>query len=155
MVFNQQTTVYGKTTPRIVKDNIKSVTKKTFGLGFPLGQDKSTGGFFRKVSNLKAVQDAVIQLLKTEPGERVMLPRYGCALRKYLFQPLDEATFESIKRQIQHSFNRYIVGANLLSLRVVPLGPSGPSGGNSLLVTLLMELKTEDLSKIEVEVIIK
>lgn len=155
MVFNQQTTVYGKRPPKIVTDNIKSVTKKTYGLGFPLGKDKATGGFFKKVSNINAVYDAIRQLLLTEPGERVMLPRYGCALKKYLFQPLDEVTFESIKRQIQHSFNRYIVGANLLSLRVVPLGPTGPSGGNSLQITLLVQLKTEDLSKIEVEVIIK
>lgn len=155
MVFNQTTTVYGKTPPRIVLDKIKSKTKSVYGLGFPLGKNKSTGGIFRKVSNLEAIQDAVTQLLRTEPGERVMLPRYGCNLRKYLFQPLDEATFESIKRDIQVSFNRYIVGANLLALRVVPLGPSGPSGGNSLRVTLLIELKQEDLAKIEVEVIIE
>lgn len=155
MVYNQTTTVYGKTVPRIVEDTVKSKTKKISGLGFPLGAKKYTGGIFSKASNMKVVHGAIVQLLKTQPGERVMLPRFGCDLRKYLFQPLDEATFESIKRQIQHSFNRYIVGARLLSLRVEPLGPTGPSGGNSLKVTLLVELKEEDLSKIEVEVIIE
>lgn len=155
MVYNQTTTVHGSTPPNIIKDKLKSKIKNTYGLMFPLGKDTRTGGFFSKASNMKAVEAAIKQLLRTEPGERVMLPRYGCSLRKYLFQPLDEVTFESIKRQIQHSFNRYIVGANLLSLRVEPLGPTGPSGGNSLRVTLLVGLKEEDLAQIEVEVIIE
>jgi phage baseplate assembly protein W len=155
MVYNQTTTVHGSTPPKIIKDKLKSQIKNTYGLMFPLGKDTRTGGFFSKASNMKAVEAAIKQLLRTEPGERVMLPRYGCSLKKYLFQPLDEVTFESIKRQIQHSFNRYIVGANLISLRVEPLGPTGPSGGNSLRVTLLVGLKEEDLAQIEVEVIIE
>ena len=81
-----------------------------------------------------------------------MLPNYGCNLRKYLFQPLDEFTFESIKREIQESFTRYIVGAKIAKLAVFPTGESGPAGGNSLQVVLSLQLDTADLEIFDIEV---
>ena len=84
-----------------------------------------------------------------------MLPNYGVNLRQYLFSPLDEALFNSIKEDILFSINRYIKGVRVSALRVAPLGPLGPSGGNSLKISLLLELIEEDLAEIDVEVIIK
>ena len=81
-----------------------------------------------------------------------MLPNFGCNLRKYLFQPLDESTFESIKREIQISFSKYIVGARISKLAVFPLGAVGPAGGNSLKVVLSLKLDSADLETFDVEV---
>ena len=81
-----------------------------------------------------------------------MLPNFGCNLRKYLFQPLEESTFESIKREILYSFKNYIVGAHIAKLAVFPLGEAGPAGGNSLKVILSLRLDTADLETFDVEV---
>ena len=155
MAANQTVNFYGvQPIPHIEKDIIKH-EKYVYGLSFPVGQQLTKGGFFQRTSGVEAIKAAVIQLLKTERGERVMLPGFGCNLRPYLFQPLDEDTFESIKNQILSSFSKYIVGAKILKLSVVPYGDFGPAGGNSLLITLILQLVEEDLTIFDVEVILK
>jgi len=151
MAANQTVTVYGRTTPRYITQGPTSKRQEVYGLGFPLGSSPD-GGIFSKKTGVGMIKDAVHQLLKTERGERVMLPNFGCNLRRYLFQPLDESTFESIKREIRYSFNNYIVGANIAKLSVFPTGELGPSGGNSLKVTLSLRLDTADLETFDVEV---
>lgn len=155
MAANQTVSFYGTTPFTPTVDTIQAKRPNVFGLGFPLGKDKLTGGFFSNKSGLNLIKDAVIQLLKTERGERVMLPNFGCNLRKYLFQPLDETTFENIKNEIRYSFENYIVGARLVKVRVVPLGDLGPAGGNSLLVSLVLRLVEDDLTVFDVEVTVK
>ena len=83
-----------------------------------------------------------------------MLPNFGCNLRKYLFQPLDQVVFDSIKREIQESFERYIVGASIAKIAVFPTGDNGPAGGNSLQVVLSLKLDTADLQIFDIEVTI-
>ena len=151
MAANQTVSVYGTIPPRYMKQPLVGQRQEVYGLDFPLGS-ASGGGYFAKRSGVEMIKDAVKQLLLTERGERVMLPNLGCNLRRYLFQPLDENTFESIKREIQYSFYNYIVGAKIAKLAVFPLGDAGPAGGNSLKVILSLKLDTADLEIFDVEV---
>ncbi len=151
MAANQTVNVYGKIPPRYIKQAPTSKRQEVYGLAFPLGSAPD-GGLFSKKSGVDLIKGAVQQLLLTERGERIMLPNFGCNLRKYLFQPLDENTFESIKREIQYSFKNYIVGANIARLAVFPTGEAGPAGGNSLKVVLSLRLDTADLETFDVEV---
>ena len=151
MAANQTVTVYGRTSPRYIEQGPTSKRQEVYGLGFPLGSSPD-GGIFSKKTGVDMIKDAVQQLLKTERGERIMLPNFGCNLRRYLFQPLTESTFESIKRDIQYSFKNYIVGASILKLSVFPMGDLGPAGGNSLKVILSLKLDTADLEIFDIEV---
>ena len=151
MAANQTVSVFGRIPPRYMKQGPSSKKQEVYGLSYPLGSTLG-GGFFAKSSGVSMIKDAVHQLLLTERGERIMLPNFGCNLRKYLFQPLDEGTFESIKREIQYSFKNYIVGAHIEKLAVFPLGEAGPAGGNSLKVVLSLGLDTADLETFDVEV---
>jgi hypothetical protein len=151
MAANQTVSVFGRIPPRYMKQGPTSQKQEVYGLSFPLGSTLG-GGFFSKRSGVVMIKEAVKQLLLTERGERVMLPNFGCNLRKYLFQPLDESTFESIKREIQYSFKNYIVGAHIGKLAIFPMGEAGPAGGNSLKVVLSLKLDTADLETFDVEV---
>jgi len=155
MAANQTVTVYGKPPPPFMQEAVTQHKKSIYGLNFPLGEEKAKGGFFQKKTGLALIKDAVKQLLLTESGERILLPNFGCNLRKYLFQPLDEDTFEAIKEEIVFSFERYIVGARILKLSVTPFGEVGPAGGNSLKVRLILQLVEEDLTVFDVEVELK
>lgn len=154
MPANTNITKFGTVLDTLYTNGVESKKNLIYGLGFPLGKNREAGGYFRKTSNIEAIRDAVKQLIQTEPGERVMLPRFGCILRRFLFQPLDEETFEAIKREILFSFENYIVGAKILRLRVEPTNLTGPSGGNSLRVLLRLQLDEEELSIFEVEAVI-
>lgn len=145
---------FGVSPPSFLKKGPTSSKKEVYGLEYPLGKSTYTGGFFKKKSGVELIKGAVTQLLLTERGERVMLPDYGCNLRRFLFQPLDEVLFENIKQEVLRSFNNYIVGATVLRISVVPLNVAGPSGGNSLKVTLTIKLVEEDLVVFEVPVVI-
>jgi hypothetical protein len=151
MAANQTVTIFGKVPPGYMKQGSTSHKQAIYGLSFPLGSSLA-GGFFSKRSGISMIKEAVMQLILTEKGERLMLPNFGCNLRKYLFQPLTESTFESIKNEIQYSFRNYIVGAKIAKLAVFPFGEPGPSGGNSLKVVLSLQMNTTELEIFDVEV---
>lgn len=44
------------------------------------------------VTDDEAVRQAVLMLLSTRPGERVMRPDYGCDLHSLIFSPNDDTT---------------------------------------------------------------
>ena len=151
MAANQTVNIFGKIPPRYIKQVPTSKRQEVYGLCFPLGS-ANDGGIFSRKTGVEMIKDAVKQLLRTEKGERIMLPNFGCNLRKYLFQPLDSTTFENIKRDILYSFKHYIVGANVAKVAVFPLGEAGPAGGNSLKVILTLQLDSADLETFDVEV---
>jgi len=146
--FGPRPTKYEEQAPRAKRQEI-------YGLTFPLGKDREAGGFFKKNSGRAMIKQAVAQLLRTEKGERLMLPNYGCNLRKYLFQPITEDLFSSIKGTIETSFRNYIVGARLLKVGVFETGEYDAAGGNQLRVVLSLQLNTDDLEVFDVEAKIK
>ncbi len=57
-------------------------------------------GLFRSVSEEEGIKGDLLQLILTNPGERVMLPNYGTPLRKYLFEQNTEALVNNVKQDI-------------------------------------------------------
>jgi len=153
MANNQTVTVYGNDLPTFMQQVPKSQRKPLFGMKMPFGYRKTTGGFLAKNSGVDLFKDAIKQVLLTEKGERLMLPGFGCNLRKFLFHPLDEQLFESIKREVSDALNKYVIGAELIKIRVIPLGDIGPSGGNSLKISLdCRVLKGDEVFGVEVAI---
>ncbi len=54
------------------------------------------------------VRDEIIQLLLTNPGERVFLPEFGGGLRRLVFEPLDEATRGVTKAMITQALSTWL-----------------------------------------------
>mgnify|MGYP000126398627 CR=1 FL=1 len=76
-------------------------------------------------------------------------------LRKYLFQPITQDLFGSIRNTIEESFRNYIVGARLLKVGVFETGEYDAAGGNQLRVILSIQLTSDDLEIFDVEAKIK
>jgi len=152
MAANSTVTIFGKIPPKYINQVPNNSRNYVYGLNYPLGKNKKVGGFFSKEVGINLIKGAVKQLLQTERGERLMLPNFGCNLRKFLFQPLDSYLFEQIKEEIKYSFYNYIVGAQLIKIGVFPTEEPGPAGGNSLLVVLSLKLDSDELSIFDVEV---
>lgn len=53
------------------------------------------------VSEVADIEESLRILLSTSPGERVMLPSYGCALRRMMFEEVSEQTVTQIKGLIR------------------------------------------------------
>jgi len=56
------------------------------------GLSISTGGGIEMVEEPESIRQAILILLTTLPGERVMRPAYGCELYKLVFSPNDNTT---------------------------------------------------------------
>ncbi len=57
-----------------------------------LGLTLTARGSLQAVSDRAAVRQALLLVLLTRPGERVMRPTYGCQLHRLVFWPNDDTT---------------------------------------------------------------
>lgn len=76
-------------------------------LSFPfrIGNDGRTA----QVSRLEDhIREEVIQLVLTNPGERVNLPEFGGGVRRLVFENADEVTGGMTKAMLTQSISRYL-----------------------------------------------
>ena len=65
-----------------------------------------TGGI-EMVQEHASVRQAILLLLSTLPGERVMRPDYGCALHRLVFSPNDETTAGLAIHTVRQALERW------------------------------------------------
>ncbi len=76
------------------------------GWGFPPSFDKATGGV-HLVSDEIDIQQSLQILLNTTIGERLLRPDYGCNLKTYLFEDLDNSKLAFLKDAIANAILKY------------------------------------------------
>jgi phage baseplate assembly protein W len=64
-------------------------------------------GGLETVSDRAAVRQAVLLLLLTRPGERVLRPTYGCELHRLMFWPNDDTTAGLAIHYVQQAIERW------------------------------------------------
>ena len=98
----------------------------TIGVAFPLNE---TNMFKGTETQKEQVQANLINLLLTEPGERVNLPRYGVGLKKLLFQ--QQIDLSLLKEQIIKSAAIYIPNIQISNVQ-----PSRSNDDHTVLITI-------------------
>ena len=117
------TNVYGtELTPRLTQTIISNnnPADDIKGVLFPLFNKTQGRGIFRTASNLDLFKSKVIQFIKTERGERVMLPNFGLSLRRFLFSPLDDNLTEEIATEIVYGLKNYLPDVVVKDLNIKP-----------------------------------
>ena len=64
-----------------------------------------------------AIKQAIVNVLLTNKGERLMNPRYGSDIRRFLFEPLDYGTAFQIKGNIRDTLERFEPRINVLDIK--------------------------------------
>ena len=67
-----------------------------------------------------AIKQAIVNLLMTNKGERLMNPNYGSDIRRYLFEPLDYGTANQIKGNIRDTIERFEPRISVVRLKASP-----------------------------------
>lgn len=77
-----------------------------YGLGFafPPRVDATTGAL-AIVGDTTVVDQAIRLILRTQPGDRLMRPDYGCDLKQFLFNPNTVATRRLIEQEVTRAIN--------------------------------------------------
>jgi phage baseplate assembly protein W len=75
----------------------------------------ATGGI-EMVEEEASVRQAILLLLSTIPGERVMRPDYGCALERLIFAPNDDTTAGLALHYLRQALDRWEPRIDVLRL---------------------------------------
>ena len=70
--------------------------------------------------NESAIKQAIVNLLLTNKGERLMNPKYGSDIRSYLFEPLDFGTAARVRESINYCISNFEPRISVVSLQVFP-----------------------------------
>jgi Bacteriophage baseplate protein W len=74
------------------------------------------------------VDQMVLQVLLTTPGERVDLPQFGCGLRALVFAPDNDALLATVKLRVIQGLSQWLAGV----VDVVDVVLSGDPAGSVL-----------------------
>lgn len=76
----------------------------------------SPKGGVHMVTGDHAVRQAILLLLSTTPGERVMRPQYGCHIHRLIFSPNDDTTAGLAIHYIKRALNRWEPRIDILKI---------------------------------------
>ena len=85
-----------------------SVRKEFLGRGwkFPFGFDPASGGI--SMSEFEEnIRESITIILGTKPGERQMLPQFGCRIHELMFAPNTRATAQQIADHVEVALARW------------------------------------------------
>lgn len=120
------------------------------GLKFPF--TSGGRGYVTQAVEVELAKINLTQLLKTTPGERVMLPRFGCDLESLLFEPFDEQLVLETKNRIVTSITNFIPYIQLNKVEVRRLNESTKFGLPTLYIKVSCQLKNDENTSFEVKV---
>lgn len=67
-----------------------------------------TQGRTATTTRLDGIRDRIEQVLFTEPGERVMMPTFGCGLNRLLFAAVSDAVVENTRSLVATSLQTWM-----------------------------------------------
>jgi phage baseplate assembly protein W len=117
---------------------------------FPFRIDPASGQA-AQVAYTSHVEQMILQVLLTTPGERADLPSFGCGLRQLLFAPNSEALQATTSILVQQSLATWL--ANQVQVKKVTVS-SGPDGDQSQLLVEIdyVVIETQSLQTTQVRV---
>lgn len=95
-----------------------AVSNKSFlgiGWNFPVAQ---TAGQTEMAQYEEDVRQAVLIVLLTNPGERIMRPTFGAGLNDFLFEPINPTTMATIRQRVEDSLIDWEPRIDVMSVSV-------------------------------------
>jgi uncharacterized protein len=86
------------------------------GWKFPIRPNPRGGLSFSSAE--QDIQEAIWIILSTAPGERQMLPQFGCGIHDFVFAPNSPATRGVLSHQVFEALNRWEPRINVVDVRV-------------------------------------
>lgn len=95
-------------------------------------------GSLAMVSGDDSIRQAVLLLLSTRPGERIMRPNYGCHLNQLVFAPNDDTTAAIAIHHVRRALLQWEPRIDILTLDAY----RDPDQANTLLISLKYQVRT-------------
>jgi phage baseplate assembly protein W len=66
------------------------------------------------------LQQSILVILSTSPGQRVMRPTFGCRLQELVFQPNNNHTIAQVRRYVEEALGMWEPRINVKDVNVKP-----------------------------------
>jgi phage baseplate assembly protein W len=91
-------------------------------IAYPIAIDLALGTLLEETDYSRHVRQMMLQVLFTNPGERINKPDFGCGLRQMVFAPNSVASANLLKVLINKSLIKYL--GTLITLNSVEVEPT-------------------------------
>jgi len=92
----------------------------TYGINFPVLQSGEGDSVKLTQTADEEIRSSLLHLILTRRGSRYYLPDFGTRIYEFIFEPLDGATFESIRSEIEEQVAKYIPNLTINSITIQP-----------------------------------
>lgn len=111
------------------------------GVGWAYPVDLESGGKEIALTRYEAdVKEAILIILKTAPGERVMRPDFGCGIHDYVFEPNTTHTAGMVRFHVEEALARWEPRIQVLEVTV----EADPSRAEVLLIDIDYTIRSTD-----------
>lgn len=91
-----------------------------FGINFPFSDSKDGRYLDLTSTTSEEVRASLIHLLLTRKGSRYYLPDFGTRLYDYIFDQMDNSTYQKIQNEVNESVKTYLPKLTINSITVTP-----------------------------------
>jgi phage baseplate assembly protein W len=99
-------------------------TGRHLAFPFRIGSDGRTA---TPANDAEHVRDELLQLLLSNPGERLFLPEFGGGVRRLVFEPASDVLVGVVKARITNALSRWLAQRLTVEMIEVVLGEAGAS----------------------------
>ena len=86
---------------------MKGLRRRFLGTGWKFPIQVSPSGGIATASAEERIEEAILVILSTGRGERLMLPDFGCGIHECVFAPNDSSTVSRIVDTVRRSLIKY------------------------------------------------
>ena len=95
-------------------------TKQSFGIKYPFKSEGFQNFYIDANSSIKEkVRSQLMHIVFTPKGQRIRNPEFGTDLIKFIFEPNDKITWESVKNEVTESVKRWATNISLNDIQIV------------------------------------
>lgn len=124
------------------------------GLQYPLR--KTPRGLMAQKTGVDQIKADIVQLLLTNPGERIMMPNYGTDLKRLQFQPNDAILEKEAEDMVRQAIATWEPRIEILKINVTSqidesnLNPNDPGYDKDEILHIKIEfIDPQNISKVE------
>lgn len=94
-------------------------------------------GGIELVGGAAEVEQAILIILRTAPGQRAMRPEFGCELYDLVFMPNNSDTASKVRRAVRQALGRWEPRIDILDVQATP----DPDDHSRLLIDIQYRIK--------------
>jgi hypothetical protein len=113
------------------------MSKEIIGNGWVFPPGVGSQGGVQLTSERSEINQAIIIILSTTPGQRVMRPEFGCQLQDLVFAPNNNYTAIQARRMVEEALGMWEPRINVIQIDVAP----DPKENSRLLIDIKYEIK--------------